>query len=412
MFQQLKNVYHFLTAWVFQLIYNQPAKKLKIIGITGTDGKTTTSSLIYHVLQTASKKVSLITSVGAFIGGVQRDTGFHVTTPDPQDIPKYLVQAVNHGDEYFVLEITSHALDQHRAAGIRFEVAGITNITHEHLGYHGTLDNYIRAKSKIAKLSNITFVNCDQKEIVNKIIQNAPKSIIKCFGLREKADYSQDISKLSGIYLENYNKYNFLLAYAVCNQLGIDEQTFIKASRTFAFPPGRMEELYNDKFIVISDFAHTPNALGAALSAVLQKYPHKGRLIHVFGAAALRDDSKRSAMGKMSGTYTDIVILTEEDYRTEDPQRIFSMLSQGLRDCGFTKADSKLLTLPNKSYTEILDRSQAIQKAISIARSGDIVIITGKGQEQSLCRGTKEYPYDERQIVADSLKHQSTAVQK
>jgi len=150
MFQQFKNIYHLITALIFQAWYGLPARKLKVIGVTGTDGKTTTTSLIHHVLKTAGKQVSSITSVGAYIAGKQIDTGFHVTTPDPHEIPKYMAQAVKHGDEYFVLEITSHALDQYRIAGIQLAVAGITNITHEHLHYHKTFDSYVHAKSKIA----------------------------------------------------------------------------------------------------------------------------------------------------------------------------------------------------------------------------------------------------------------------
>ncbi len=390
---------------MFQIAYGLPARKLKIIGITGTDGKTTTSSLIYHVLKTAGKKVSMISSVSASIGGRELDTGFHVTTPDPHNVPKYLAVSVRNGDEYFVLEITSHGLDQHRAAGIQFEISGITNITHEHLGYHGSFENYIRAKSRIAHMSKQTVVNADQKDVMEMIRKNAPKASIITYGLSEKADYSTDIAKKYDTYLEKYNKSNFLLAYIVCSKLGVDDETFGRAVHSYKFPPGRMEELYNDKFTIVSDFAHTPNGLDNALSAVLEKYKNRSRMIHVFGAAAFRDDSKRPAMGKISATYANVIILTEEDYRTEDPERIFGMLAQGIEECGFSEIHPKTekLNIPNKCYMKILNREEAIAKAISIAQPGDIIMITGKGQEKSLCRGTKEEPYDERAIVNKSL---------
>jgi UDP-N-acetylmuramoyl-L-alanyl-D-glutamate--2,6-diaminopimelate ligase len=405
MFQKFKNVYHFLTAWVFQIVYGLPARKLKIIGITGTDGKTTTSSLIYHVLKTAGKKVSMISSVSASIGGRELDTGFHVTTPDPHNVPKYLAESVRNGDEYFVLEITSHGLDQHRAAGIQFEISGITNITHEHLGYHGSFANYIRAKSRIAHMSKQTVVNADQKEVTEMIRKNVPKASIITYGLSEKADYSIDISKKYDIYLEKHNKSNFLLAYIVCSKLGVDDETFGRAVHSYKFPPGRMEELYNDKFTIVSDFAHTPNGLDNALSAVLEKYRNRSRMIHVFGAAAFRDDSKRPAMGKISATYANVIILTEEDYRTEDPERIFGMLAQGIEERGFSEIHPKTekLSIPNKCYMKILNREEAIAKAVAIAQPGDIIMITGKGQEKSLCRGTKEEPYDEKACVHQAL---------
>jgi len=411
--QQLKNIYHFLTAWAFQIAYGLPARKLKIIGITGTDGKTTTSSLIYHVLKTAGKKVSIINSVSATIGGEELDTGFHVTTPDPHNIPRYLAKSVKHGDEYFILEITSHGLDQHRAAGVHFEISGITNITHEHLGYHGTFENYVKAKSKIANLSKLTVTNADQPEVVKLIKLYSPHANIVTFGLHEKADFTVDIAQRYETYLEKYNKSNFLLAYIICSKLGVDDGTFGKAVHSYKFPPGRMEVLYNDTFTVVSDFAHTPNALDNALTAALEKYKTRSRMIHVFGAAAFRDDSKRPAMGKISATYANVIILTEEDYRTEDPERIFGMMAQGIEERGFSEIHPKTekLNIPNKCYMKILNREEAIRKAISIAQPGDIIMITGKGQEKSLCRGTKEEPYDELAFLKNELREKMMARQ-
>jgi UDP-N-acetylmuramoyl-L-alanyl-D-glutamate--2,6-diaminopimelate ligase len=386
-------------------LYGFPARKLKIVGITGTDGKTTTASLIYHVLKTAGKKASIITSVSATIGGKEYDTGFHVTTPSSQDIPRYLAQSVQNGDEYFVLEITSHGLDQHRAAGVRFEIAGITNITHEHLGYHKTFDQYVKAKARIVRMSKQTIINADQKDVAQQLHSLAPDAKIATFGLREKADYSVDIASKFHVYLEQYNKSNFLLAYSICSALGIGDEIIEKAVHTYTFPPGRMEELYNAEFIVISDFAHTPNALANALPAALEKYKTRSRMIHVFGAAAFRDDAKRPEMGKVSATYANVIILTEEDYRTEDPERIFNMIAQGIDEKGFTEIhpSTEKSHIPNRCYMKILNREEAIAKAISIAQPGDIIMITGKAQEKSLCRGTKEEPYDEKQCVGQAL---------
>ncbi len=392
-------------AYFFQIIYGLPYRKLKVVGVTGTDGKTTTSSMIFHVLKNTGKKVSVITSVGAYIGGKTYDTGFHVTTPDPQDIPKYMAESVRNGDEFFVLEITSHALDQHRAGPVNFVVSGITNITHEHLGYHKTFEDYVHAKAKIADISEKTFVNADQPGLLQNIKKHSPDAIISTFGVTSEADIKVDVNLHFGLELESYNKYNALLAYAICKEVGISDEQFGTAMESFVMPPGRMEVIYNSDFIVISDFAHTPNAISQVLPAVIKKFKSVNRLIHVFGAAAFRDDSKRSEMGRASATNSSIVILTEEDFRTEDPEKIFSMIAQGLESNGFREIhrDSKPGEIQNKTYMKILNRDHAIDKAIQIASKGDIVIITGKAQEKSLCRGKIEYPYDEKKSINDSI---------
>ncbi len=425
--RQLKNIYHWAVSWAAHAYYGFPARKLKLIGITGTDGKTTTSSLIYHVLKYAGKKVSVITTVSATIGGVSQDTGFHVTTPDPHQIPKLLAQAVAHGDEYMVFEITSHGLDQHRAAPMRFEVSGITNVTHEHLDYHRTMDRYLAAKAKLISLSKLTFINADQPD-VSKILHassgvtsssacpehvegsRSPQSYydhkVQTFGLVHKADTMIDIAKKFNTPLEPYNKYNFLLAYSICKHLGVSDNDFGSALKTYSFPPGRMEVVYDKKFTAIIDFAHTPNAIREALSAISQKYPNR-RIIHIFGAAGKRDQSKRTEMGESSGMYATKVILTEEDYRTEDPQKIADMIAVGLIMKGFLQVSvNKMLDnkeINEKLYTFISNREQAVKTAISIAMPGDVLIFTGKAHESTLCRGTTEYPYSEKSTVLKSL---------
>jgi UDP-N-acetylmuramoyl-L-alanyl-D-glutamate--2,6-diaminopimelate ligase len=334
--RQLKNIYHWAVSWAAHAYYGFPARKLKLIGITGTDGKTTTSSLIYHVLKYAGKKVSVITTVSATIGGVSQDTGFHVTTPDPHQIPKLLAQAVAHGDEYMVFEITSHGLDQHRAAPMRFEVSGITNVTHEHLDYHRTMDRYLAAKAKLISLSKLTFINADQDNIKQKLKSLSKGHMIKTYGLKHQSDVTVDIANKFNTPLESYNKYNFLLAYSICKHLGVTDDDFGLALKSYSFPPGRMEVVYDKQFTAIIDFAHTPNAIREALSAISQKYPNR-RIIHVFGAAGKRDQSKRTEMGESSGMYATKVILTEEDYRTEDPQKIADMIAVGLHKAKFQK---------------------------------------------------------------------------
>lgn len=411
-FQQLKNIYHFLVAMLFHALYGFPARKLKVIGVTGTDGKTTTCSLIYHILKSSGRRASVITSVSAVIAGMEHDTGFHVTTPDPHEIPRYMAQAVRAHDEYFVLEVTSHALDQHRVAGVHFVTSGITNITHEHLQYHGDLNSYVRAKARIATMSDITLVNADQPDIVTQIREAAPDGRLDTFGLSQPATFALDLENHLGIPMTGYNRYNYLLAYALCRILGLREDEIVSSIRSFVPPPGRMEIVYAGEFTVISDFAHTPNAISNALDAVSDMHPHHRRIIHVFGAAALRDDAKRPMMGRSSAKQSDIIILTEEDYRTEDPARIFTMIEEGIHESKFALVSSDSPIGPDTTdvYMKILDREHAITRAVQIACPGDIVIITGKGVEKSLCRGTTEYPYDERRSILNALQARGISV--
>lgn len=389
MVQKLKNIYHLVRALSANCWYGFPSRHIKVIGITGTDGKTTTTHLVYHVLSSVGKKVSMISTIFAKIGKEEYDTGFHVTTPDATLIPRYLKMARDQGQRYFVLETTSHRLDQNQLTGIQFEVALITNITHEHLNYHGTIDEYAKTKMKLIQMAKVGIVNGDD-EVTRKTISNfnppAGGQILnlKTYGLVNKADYSMDFRK-DIPNLADFNAYNYLAAYAVCRELGLSDKEIISAFSTFVLPAGRIDIVYSKKFMVIVDFAHTPNAIMCILETVKKQYIRgKGRLIHVFGSAGLRDRTKRFAMGKASATFADISYITEEDYRTEDPQKIANEIGEG-----FGK----------KEYFVELNREKAIHAALDEAKPNDIVIVTGKGHEKSLCRGKIEYPWSDKNCI-------------
>jgi len=385
MIQKLKNIYHFIRALSANYWYGFPSRKLQVIGVTGTDGKTTTTHLIYHVLSSAGKKVSMISTIFAKIGKEEYDTGFHVTTPDAALIPRYLKMALDQKQEYFVLETTSHRLDQNQLAGIQFEVAVITNITHEHLDYHRTIDEYAQTKMKLIQMAKEGIVNADD-EVIQKTISNLKFKILnlKTYGLTNKASYSIDFRK-DIPNLADFNAYNYLAAYAVCRELGLSEKEMLPAFSSFKLPAGRIDIVYDKKFMVIVDFAHTPNAIECILQTIRKQYFHgKGRLIHVFGSAGLRDRTKRFAMGKASATFADISYITEEDYRTEDPQKI---------------ADEIGLGFGNKQYFVELNREKAIHAALDEAKPNDIVVVTGKGHEKSLCRGRSEYPWSDKNCI-------------
>lgn len=401
MIRYLKNKYHLIQAICANVWYGFPGNSLKIIGVTGTDGKTTSTHLISHILKCNGKKVSMISTVYAQIGSKTYDTGFHTTTPNPFLIQKLFRQAVENGDEYFVLETTSHRLDQKSLWGINFEVGLITNVTHEHLDYHKTYQNYVESKAKLILMSKISLINRDDQSYPY-ITKLTKKKSVKTYGLKNKADYMLDFKKIVPEITE-YNAYNYLGAYSVCTLLGISSGQIQKCINSFKLPMGRLELVYDGKFKIIVDFAHTPNAVSELLKNIRNKYLNQnkiGKLIHVFGSAGLRDKTKRFEMGYKSGTYSDIVILTEEDYRTENVYNICEQISKGLLQKGFNYIKYNLLQQKDKKkYTIITTRDEAINKSINLASKGDVIVITGKGHEMSLCRGDKEIPWNDIQYV-------------
>src|SRR3989344_3182665 len=393
--QNIKNVYHLFNAIVARMFYGNPSKHITVIGITGTDGKTTTAWLIYHMLISAGKKVSMISTVSATIAGKEFDTGFHVTTPSPFTVQKYLKQAVRHGDEYFILETTSHALDQHRVFGVDFAYGILTNITHEHMHYHHTFERYVAAKMKLLTQSRISIINKDDASY--KYIKNG-----KTYGLKN-ADYSKDIAKHVNKGLERYNQYNYLAAYALGKEVGLSDETIFKSMRSFIPPLGRMEVVYNKDYTVIIDFAHTPNGLHEALKSIKHKYVDR-RIVHLFGAAAFRDDQKRPVMGQESATYANLIIITEEDYRTEDPDHIAKQIAEGIESKGFIQVEPSQIGNKDREYTIIHNRKDAIRRAVSIAQKGDVIVLTGKGHEMSLNRNGKEYAWNDKEEVLHVVK--------
>ena len=381
--QRLKNIFHLINAFLANILYGFPSRNINVIGITGTDGKTTTTHLIAHILKSCGKKVSYISTIFAKIGEKEYDTGFHVTTPNPWLIQKLIKEAVNNKDEYFILETTSHALDQNRVWGINYKIGVLTNVTHEHLDYHLTYENYLKTKVKLLKRAEVAFFNKDDRSYlyVKKMLKGRKKII----------EYQKlSIIKKNFPNLEKFNQENFSAAYLVALNLGLRSEEVLKAIKRFKLPKGRFDLVYDKDFKVIIDFAHTPNAFLKLLPEIRKKYlKNKGRLIHVFGSAGLRDNTKRPLMGEISSRFADFIILTEEDYRTEDPNKICQEIASGIK---------------NKNYQVIIDRKKAIEKALKMAKKGDVVIFTGKAHEKSLCRGKTEYPWDEYKAVEIGLK--------
>jgi UDP-N-acetylmuramoyl-L-alanyl-D-glutamate--2,6-diaminopimelate ligase len=388
MFEQLKRLYHLLIAVYATIRFGFPARKLTVIGVTGTDGKTTTTTLIYEILKTAGLKTSMITSVCAVIAGKSYDTGFHVTTPDAYWIQKYLREAVDHGDTHMVLEVTSHALAQHRVFGIPFFVGVITNVTHEHLDYHKTYETYLQVKMSLIAMSQYAVVNQDEKRVYEEAIRVHKENTIVSYGIKSKAHITPKNHIFTAMLPGEFNVYNCLAALAASQILQVSKKVAIAAVENFSGVPGRMEVVCTKPFTVIVDFAHTPNAIMQALTAARAMTHNK--LIHVFGSAALRDVTKRPLMGEASAKFADVIVLTEEDYRTENVHNIIDDIRKGIPE------EKEVVLRP--------DREDAVAYALSVAQKGDVVILTGKGHEKSLCRGTVEYPWSDQEAVKRNLQ--------
>ena len=414
MWQQTKNVYHLSQALTAHAIHGFPARGVVFIGVTGTDGKTTTASMIYHILHKAGQKVALISTVAAIINGNTIDTGFHVTTPDPWLIPKYIKLAKKAGSKYIILETTSHALDQNRVFGIPFHIGVLTNVTHEHLDYHKTYEKYVDAKFKLLKNSKIAIVNRDDRsyEQISNLKSHTPRVLASLkrrisktklkdqkmvtYGMQANTDVNPEVFPFETNLLGDFNKYNCLAAISVCLSLGIDPLVIRSGLEDFTPPVGRTEIVFQKDFTVMIDFAHTPNSIENILQSIKKEMQPKGKIIHVFGSAGRRDASKRPLMGEASDKYADIIILTAEDPRDERIEDINKQILFGIKN-----QESRI---KNQGLYIISDRQEAIEKAISLAQSGDVVVVTGKGHEKSMNMGKGEIPWSDHEAVRNALK--------
>jgi UDP-N-acetylmuramoyl-L-alanyl-D-glutamate--2,6-diaminopimelate ligase len=384
---------------------------MTIIGVTGTDGKTTTANLIYHILRTDGKKAAVISSVGAEIDGEKFDLAFHVTTPGRFAVQSYIKRAKKAGVKYIVLEVTSHALDQHRISGIHIDIGVITNVTREHLDYHKTWENYVHAKVKLLKAAKIAILNKDDRSylhIKKHELVNVQKKVIT-YGFKKDSDVNPHGFPFETKLLGQFNRYNCLAAIAVTQSLHVSDVAIRKGLLSFVPPVGRQEIVYNKDFMVINDFAHTPNSFSVVIPEV--KRLAKNRLIHVFGSAAKRDTFKRPEMGNTSARYSDIIILTSEDPRDEPIESIMNAILAGIDKSKFEvlvgesiKYQVSSIKHDKKYIIKIPDRKEAIQFAIRLAQKGDIVLLTGKGHEKSMNYGRGEEPWDETKTAKEAIE--------
>ncbi len=420
--------------WLAAAFYDWPGRHLTVIGVTGTDGKTTTTNLLYQILRTAGLKAGMVSTVNAVIGDEVLDTGFHVTTPDAHDVQRYLAKMVDAGLTHVVLETTSHGWAQHRVDASEFDIGVVTNITHEHLDEHGSYENYRAAKARLfeslertlpkpqgnprlavinrddlsfdflndfAKTKKLNYGLQADADVRAENIQYSPSGI---HFIAASKDFRVDVtSKLVGAY----NVSNCLAALtAAVYGLGIDPTVAADGIASLDGIPGRMERIdLGQPFTAIVDFAHTPNALKVTLEAARAMLPNsylltpndKGehpRIIVTFGSAGLRDKDKRRMMAEVSAELADLSVLTAEDPRTESLEGILEEMAAGARSRGGREGET---------FWRVADRGEAIRLAVRMARPGDIVLACGKGHEQSMCFGRTEFLWDDRIAMRAAL---------
>ncbi len=399
-------------AWLAAAWEGFPANELQIIGITGSDGKTTTANLLYEILHTAGLKTGLLSTIRAVISGEDELLELHVTTPEAPVVQSYLRRMADAGVTHCILEVTSHGLAQHRVAGIGFETAVVTNITHEHLDYHGSYDAYFAAKARLftgQKSWETAVFNTDDSSY-EKLKAIAP-AIPITYGIYEKAQvmaknisytaqatqfdlcFPSETATIKSALVGEFNVYDMLAAATAAYGLGIDLVDIANGLEAVTAVDGRMQRIDRGQpFLTIVDFAHTPFSLEKLIKA--GRAMVAGRIIVLFGSAGKRDVEKRKMMASIAARDADLTILTAEDPRTDSLDGILEMMATACRVEG---------GIEGETFWRVPDRGRAIYHALTLAQPDDLLLICGKGHEQSMCFGTTEYDWDDRTATIAAL---------
>ena len=394
--------YHFSQSIVANLKYKSPGKKLRIIGVTGTNGKTTTSFMIWNMLNKAGHKTGIMTTVAYGIDKLEPELG-HMTTVDAFTLNKRISEIKEKGAEFLVLEITSHALAEFRTLGIPVEIAVFTNLTHDHLDYHKTVENYRNAKGKLFKKAKFSILNADDK--ATEYYKTIAKDYIT-YGIKNgeyKAEKIQlSVSGVKYLYHDmnietkipgKFNVYNSLATVLVGERLGLTKDEIEVGISSLTEVEGRMNIIDEGQpFTVIVDYAHAPDALEKVFESIKG---HKGRIISLHGGAGRRDPSTRPIRGEILAKNSDLVIITEDDSRDEDPEKIAEGFIEGAKKAG------KIL---GKNLIKELDREKAIKIALDSAKKGDLVLILGKGHEKTILRADGPHDFEDIKVVKKFLK--------
>lgn len=413
---------HYVRGFLAATYYNYPGKKLKIIGVTGTNGKTTTCNMIARILERANYRVGMATTINFKIDKDEWVNKTKMTTMSPFALQKFLADCIKAGCHWVILETSSHAIAQYRNFGVDYQIAVLTNITHDHLDFHKTFDRYRDTKAQLFNTGKtINILNHDDKSIehfgkfpardiitygtespehqrtgrpdilAKKIILESTGSLFNV--ITPRSQVSIDL-KLPG----KFNIYNALAALCVADALKIHLDVVKGALEAMELVPGRMEKVdQGQSFAVIIDYAHTPDALEKVFQTLTMA--KKARIISVLGSCGDRDKTKRPILGALAGKFADIVIVTNEDPYTEDPVKIIEEVAGGVPR-GATPSKQKI---SGENFFKILDRKEAIEKAIAMAYKDDIVLITGKGAEECMVVGPEKIPWSDRKIARDAL---------
>ena len=387
--------------------YDDPSRALTLIGVTGTNGKTTVNFLCHHVLKLFDRRPGLIGTIQVRIGDEVIEST--LTTPDAVEINALLRRMVDAGCTACVMEVSSHALHQERARGLAFDAGIFTNLTQDHLDYHHTLEDYFAAKKKLfdgLSAEAVAAYNADDAAGVRMVGDTAARRV--SYGLGTDCDVRGEVisNRLDGIEMEidgrrrrfrlggRFNAYNLLAAYAALIGLGMDAEGVLDALTTAAPVPGRLETLsFEDGTIVVLDYAHTPDALENVLTTILETKPETSRLWCVFGCGGNRDREKRPVMGRVAERNADRLIVTSDNPRHEDPEAIIEDTLAGLQH-------------PDRASV-LVDRAAAIRYVAEHAAPGDIVLIAGKGHETYQIIGDERRPFDDKVVAAEAFAHRT-----
>ena len=387
-------------AQVASEFFGNPSKSFKLIGITGTNGKTTCTYLVKQILEHCGYKTGLIGTNQNMIGNTVFETGR--TTPDSFELQQLFKRMSDENADYVIMEVSSHALELNRVYGCRFEVSAFTNLTQDHLDFHGTMQNYADAKSKLYSMSETAVINIDDT-YGKKMADNAPckmltyavdanadlkaKSLeMTSKGIKFNVDDSEYFLGIPG----KFSVYNALCAIGICKSLNIADEKIIKALSLAMGVKGRAELVPTDRdFTIMIDYAHTPDGIENILTTV--KGFAKGRVVIVFGCGGDRDNTKRPVMGEIASRLADYVVVTSDNPRSEEPIKIIDMIVDGV----------KKHPVP---YTVIENRAEAIEFAINNAQPDDVIVLAGKGHETYQVLNNETIHFDEREIVAQILK--------
>ncbi|MDX1613815.1 MAG: UDP-N-acetylmuramoyl-L-alanyl-D-glutamate--2,6-diaminopimelate ligase [Candidatus Promineifilaceae bacterium] len=415
-------------AWLAAAWHGFPANQLLCVGVTGTDGKSTTVNLLYAILSQAGLPVGMLSTIKAALGQREEPLALHVTTPEAPVIQAYLRRMVDAGLSHCVIEATSIGLAQHRVAAVPFDVAVVTNITHEHLDYHGSYEAYFQAKARLfgalnqplpatpqpatakAGQARTAILNAADDSHTRLAALPTPQTLsyavdreadVTASAIRYRADATtfrlhlpgRDPLPVQAALPGPFNLANMLAAAAAAHALGVGPAAIGAGLAAVSGLSGRMEPIdRGQSFQVVVDFAHTPNALTKAIAAA--RAMTAGRVIVLFGSAGKRDVQKRRLMAEIAAREADLTVLTAEDPRTESLDEILAAMAAGCRSQG---------AVEGQTFWRVPDRGRAIYFALELADDQDLVLLCGKGHEQSMCFGTVEYPWDDRQAARAAL---------